>query len=99
MVCPLYNIIEPDTKWNLYFGMQKQYTGLEHCQARDEEKLNYHFNASLTSVNIAKRYSKGKVLRKMKINISISDIKIELSNRLLLDLFISNYGIDQTCKK
>ena len=22
MVCPLYNIIETDTKWNLYFRMQ-----------------------------------------------------------------------------
>ena len=81
------------------FRDAKQYTGLEHCQARDEEKLNYHFNASLTSVNIAKGIARKGVKKDEEINISISDIKIELSNRLLLDLFISNYGIDPNLQK
>ena len=36
------------------FRDAKQFTGLNHCQARDLKKLNFAFNASLASVNIAK---------------------------------------------
>jgi hypothetical protein len=32
----------------------KQHGGLEDCQARDEKKLNYHFNMALGSVSTAK---------------------------------------------
>jgi hypothetical protein len=33
------------------FRDAKQFTGLTHCQSRDENKLYYHFNTSLSSVN------------------------------------------------
>lgn len=36
------------------FRDAKQHTGLDHCQARSPEKLHFHWNASLTSVNMAK---------------------------------------------
>jgi IS4 transposase len=32
----------------------KQFTGLTTCQARSKGKLDFHFNASLTAVNLAK---------------------------------------------
>jgi hypothetical protein len=32
----------------------KQFTGLTSCQARSEDKLDFHFNAALTAVNLAK---------------------------------------------
>ena len=32
----------------------KQHTGLSNCQGRSKEKLDFHFNAALTSVNLAK---------------------------------------------
>lgn len=32
----------------------KQHTGLNDSQARSENKLHFHFNASLISINIAK---------------------------------------------
>lgn len=34
------------------FRDAKQFTGLNHCQARDEDKLDFHFNMSLAAVNI-----------------------------------------------
>jgi hypothetical protein len=42
------------------FRDAKQFMGLNNCQARDENKLDYHrqatlFNASLTAVNIARK--------------------------------------------
>jgi IS4 transposase len=33
----------------------KQFTGLTSCQGRSENKLDFHFNAALTAVNLAKR--------------------------------------------
>jgi len=36
------------------FRDAKQFTGLSHCQARCQESLDFHFNASLTALNLAK---------------------------------------------
>lgn len=36
------------------FRDAKQYAGLTHCQARSENKLNFHWNTSLTSISVAK---------------------------------------------
>lgn len=36
------------------FRDSKQHTGLMHCQARDKAKLDFHFNASLAALNVAK---------------------------------------------
>jgi len=34
------------------FRDAKQFTGLNHCQARSEEKLDFHFNMSLAAINL-----------------------------------------------
>lgn len=34
------------------FRDAKQFTGLTHCQARAEEKLDFHFNMSLAAINL-----------------------------------------------
>jgi len=36
------------------FRDAKQFTGLNDCQARRQDSLNFHFNASLTALNLAK---------------------------------------------
>lgn len=36
------------------FRDAKQFTGLTQCQARSDEKLDYHLNASLSGVNVAR---------------------------------------------
>jgi hypothetical protein len=36
------------------FRDAKQFTGLSHCQARRQESLDFHFNASLSALNLAK---------------------------------------------
>ena len=36
------------------FRDAKQFAGLEHCQARDEAKLDFHFNMSLAAVNLVR---------------------------------------------
>jgi len=54
----------------------KQHCGLNHCQGRSENKLHFHFNASLTTVSVAKAayyLSKEKDQRK---SFSMNDIAL-----------------------
>lgn len=39
-------------KIEFIFRDAKQFTGLTHCQARDEDKLDFHFNMSLATLNL-----------------------------------------------
>src|SRR5659263_294584 len=43
------------TRFQIEFGFRdaKQFAGLENSQARSGNKLNFHFNTALTTVNIA----------------------------------------------
>ena len=75
------------------FRDAKQFTGLNHCQARSKEKIYFHINTSLTAVNVAKiaHYFKKD---HSKIPFSIADIKTSYFNELMLNLFLSNLRID-----
>ena len=39
-------------KIEFIFRDAKQFTGLTHCQARDEDKLDFHFNMSFATLNL-----------------------------------------------
>jgi len=71
----------------------KQHTGLTHCQARDKEKLNFHFNIALTSVNIAKVIHWYSIPKNERKSFSLSDIKTINHNNLLLNRFIVMFAI------
>lgn len=76
------------------FRDAKQYTGLEHSQARSSQKLHSHFNYSLTAISIAKAIIRKDIDKEDEIALSISDIKTELCNRLLACRIFSIYGFD-----
>lgn len=76
----------------------KQFTGLEHCQARSKNKIYFHVNASLTATSIAKCIQRNGVQRTIPMHYSISDIQTELFNRKLLKIIFSIYRIDQNIK-
>ena len=70
----------------------KQHCGLEDCQARSKNKLNFHFNAALTAVNLANL----RWLDTRKSNaqaFSMADFKTLCHNKLLLDQFVSVFAI------
>ena len=76
-----------------------QFTGLEHCQARSEEKINFHCNMALTTVSIAKSahyFSKPKEQRK---GFSMADVKTIHHNQLLLERFFDVFAIDPNTHK
>ena len=71
----------------------KQHTGLNDSQARSENKLHFQFNASLTSINIAKAIHWLSIPKAEREAFSMSDIKTMNHNVLLLKRFIDVFGI------
>lgn len=72
----------------------KQHTGLNDCQARSENKLNFHFNAALTAINIAKVEHWLTIPKTQRATFSMSDIKTINNNWLQLQLFFDKFGIN-----
>ena len=71
----------------------KQFTGLHDCQARSENKLHFHHNISLTTVNIAKITHWMSIPKQERKAFSMSSIKTMYHNELLLNRFINVFGI------
>ncbi len=72
----------------------KQHTGLNDCQARSENKLNFHFNTSLTGINIAKVEHWLSLPKEKRESFSMNDIKTINHNWLQLQLFFDKFGIN-----
>ena len=80
----------------------KQFTGLNHCEARSRNKLNFHWNMSLTAVNLAKIIHwlpKKDEASDENVVFSMNDIKTQYYNELLLGRFISMFGINPELAK
>lgn len=70
------------------FRDAKQFTGLNHCQARDLRKLDFAFNASLAAVNVA------KVVRMTHYpNLSIGLLRLSMSNIYMIRRILARFGI------
>jgi len=76
------------------FRDAKQHVGLEHCQSRSPQKLHFHFNASMTAVSVAKGIARNGHQKDKRMPISVSDIKMELQNRNMVNRIFSIYGFD-----
>jgi len=77
----------------------KQFVGLEHCQSRDENKLDFHFNTTLTTVSIAKAlYHLNQPIETRK-PFSMSDVKTQHINEQMFDLIIQECGISPNSTK
>ena len=71
----------------------KQYTGLCHCQGRSAEKLDFHWNAALTTVNLAKiQHHRDQNHANEKL--SMANCKTIYNNTLLIERFIVVFGIN-----
>ena len=76
----------------------KQYCALNSSQARSENKLDMHFNAALTAVNLAQceHLSCGDNSKKP---FSMSDYKTMYHNELLMTIFFRRLGMNPDSKK
>ena len=71
------------------FRDAKQHTGLSDCQARDRAKLGFHFNASLSTLNVARRAEGHRGERPFSM---VSCKRISF-NELYLDQIIEHLGL------
>jgi len=78
------------TRFQLEFCFRdsKQHAGITNCQSTDFRKLAFHFNASLTAINLAKAACK-----RLKIPFSVSSCKSVIHNAYMLERFICVSGI------
>jgi hypothetical protein len=83
------------TRFQIEFGFRdaKQFAGLENSQARSGNKLNFHFNAALTTVNIAKIMQLGNPETR-ESPFSMSTHKILFHNALLISRFFHLFAIN-----
>ncbi|MBI4529958.1 MAG: transposase [Candidatus Latescibacteria bacterium] len=72
----------------------KQYTGLADGQARDEHRLEFHFNASLTALNLAKAEQIQQHESAEPFVFSMASVKARYFNEHYLDLFFLKLGLD-----
>jgi len=81
------------------FRDAKQFTGLTHNQARSESKMNFHANAALTAINIAKETYHLSVDKSQRKAFSMADVKTENYNLFLLDFILCNSDLKHSCQK
>jgi len=77
----------------------KQQAGLEDCQARSKNKLNFHFNMSLTSVSVAKVGYYLFIPKEQRGTFSLQAIKRLYHNKLLTETIFDNLALDLSCRK
>ncbi len=82
------------TRFQIEFGFRdaKQFAGLENSQARSGNKLNFHFNAALTTVNIAKVMQHSNPQTREN-SFSMATYKILFHNALMLSRFFRLFAI------
>ena len=78
------------------FRDAKQFTGLGDCQARDAQKLAFHFNASLTALNLAKLNAWQQHSGQEPSVFRVASVKRRMLNHHLLDRFIANLDLEPT---
>ena len=82
-------------RFQIEFGFRdaKQFTGLENSQARSGDKLHFHFNTALTTVNIAKIMQLSNPETRGN-SFSMATYKILFHNTLLLSRFFRLFAIN-----
>jgi len=75
------------------FRDAKQFLGLNDCQARKEKALHFHFNASMTALNLLKLEDRQQLSGDRRV-ISIARWRTFKANAHLLERFSSYLGLD-----
>ncbi len=90
----LYALYKARFQMEFLFRDAKQWTGLSQCQARDQQALHFHFNASLSAVNLAKIAQTQAQTQTQTEPFSLASWKQKAFNEHLLHLFIANLDLE-----
>ena len=67
---------------------------MNDSQARSKNKLHFHFNTSLTAINLAKVEHWFSIPKQTRGAFSMSDVKTLYHNILILDKFIEMFAVN-----
>jgi hypothetical protein len=82
------------------FRDAKCFTGLTDCQSRDPRRLHYHFNASLTALNVAKlQDAQLQQNQNVQHSFSMTNWARKYHVEIIINRIISTFGLDQTLIK
>ncbi len=90
----IFNMYRARFQIEFIFRDAKQFTGLTDCQARSKNALNFHFNASLTTLNLLKKKDREQAENSNSKVCSIASWKARYFNEHLLDRFISHLDLN-----
>ena len=95
----LYRAYKARFQVEFIFRDAKQFTGLTDCQARDAQKLDFHFNAALTALNLAKYEQFLQRDPTQPFVFSMASYKRRKLNQHLLERFIHKLDLEETLIK
>ncbi len=99
----LYEYYKSRFQIEFIFRDAKQFTGLCDCQSRQQQSLDFHFNASLAALNLAKleqqKTPSDRSEASQPQSFSMATYKRLALNAHLLERFISMLGLDPTLIK
>lgn len=81
------------------FRDAKQHMGLGDCQSRKKEALDFHFNASMSALNIAKLEERLREPEEVPKSFSMASYKRRKFNEHLMEKIFSKLGFDLTSIK
>ena len=81
------------------FRDAKQFTGLSDAQTRDQKRLDFHFNAALTTLNLSKAEHLQTWADTPKKPFSMASIKACYFNTFFLEKFFAMFDLDLKCIK
>ena len=83
----------------LIFRDAKQFTGLSDAQTRDKKRMDFHFNAALTTLNLSKAEHLQTHWDTPTKPFSMASIKACYFNTFFLQKIFSMFGLDHKCIK
>ena len=66
---------------------RKQFTGLCNCQSRDVKTMDFAFNISLSTINVARQFGKD-----YGMDLSVSDVNLLLHDAAMVERIFSTFG-------
>ena len=96
----IYRFYKARFQIEFVFRDAKQFTGLADSQARAQEKLDWHFNASFTALNVTKIIDRlGKEKLDSDRAFSMASWKVRFYNEILIDRVFSMLNVNSTSIK
>lgn len=90
----IYQFYKARFQIEFLFRDAKQFVGLNDCQARCRKALHFHFNASMTALNLIKLQDRLHNSCGQRRPISVASWKTRYANIHLLERFSSWLGFD-----